>query len=260
MSFLDVEAGNVSKNSSNLIDTFTQQLKLVENSLRNLQKHRLANTKEIQGQLENELFPSCKSIRDKIISTSTSHHGSKLHNDFQLLSDRLNSLEHDYADIKTDIMTYEHLQETRDKHANSKGVNSELLGHDLVNVDEGTPLLQHQQQQQQQQVTESTNALQEEVDFQTMIEQERSEHISNIHTAVGEVNAIFKQLGSLVKDQGQQIDTIDDNINQFSENIQRANGQLKKADEHQRKKNRCGLVALIIGVVFTLIFILAIVN
>ena len=137
-----------------------------------------------------------------------------------------------------------------------------------IKVNEQTPLLhdenQHQLQLQEEEEQEHQHQQQElsqeELDFQTIIHQERSQQIGRIHTAVQEVNAIFHQLGSLVKEQGEQVTTIDENISHLHDNMQNANKQLTRADQHQRDRNKCGKVTLIIIIVVCMVIFLAVLS
>ncbi|CAG59496.1 uncharacterized protein GVI51_G04609 [Nakaseomyces glabratus] len=123
---------------------------------------------------------------------------------------------------------------------------------------ERTPLLHTNTQQQHmhlQDQMEQGLINDDELDFHTIVQEDRSRQISRIHSSVQEVNAIFKQLGTLVREQGTQVDTVDENIANFDNNMHRANEQLNRADEHQRQRNRCGLMTLIIIIVVVIIIL-----
>ncbi|GAV52413.1 hypothetical protein ZYGR_0AG04040 [Zygosaccharomyces rouxii] len=273
MSNYDVEAQNGDNSTEaarNLIEELAEQLKKLSRETIKIGTKR--DSIEVRFNIETELIPNCNSIRYKIEQESWGLssqdriiQGSKLYNDFIMLKGELQKFEQDYRDSKS-------------KHPlkNDHGSATKIVRGDpesnylSIQVNEQTPLLQEeeqqerqqlqQQQQQQQQLWQESNANQDEVDFQTIILRERSQQVTRIHSAVQEVNAIFHQLGSLVNQQGDQVDEVDANIGQLAGNMQKANSQLHRADQSQRKKNRCGLITLTIMVVVVLIVTLLVLS
>ncbi|QLG70352.1 hypothetical protein HG535_0A02910 [Zygotorulaspora mrakii] len=284
MSFFDLESQNASALrehpnggtdsgdlSSRLIMDLARQLKLLkqENSKMGTKKDSV----ELRDSVETGLIPNCNSLRDKIeeqiwAAPKDVTDGSKLYNDFQMLKTELRHLERDYSDKKLKNF----LRKSRSNPISpSKAVRRDPeSGYVSIQVSEQTPLLLgeektenqpiHPKQQQQYSQVQQDAIDQDELDFTTIIQRERSQQINKIHSAVQEVNAIFHQLGSLATEQGEQVNTIDGNIGQLSSNMQKANEQLNKADEHQRQRNKCGLITLIIMVVVVLIIILAVLS
>lgn len=127
--------------------------------------------------------------------------------------------------------------------------------YEATDNDYGTFQLDGSKQSQAQ--VQDDGALAKDVAFQTLIQQERGEQISRIHQSVQEVNAIFKELGSLVTQQQQPIDTIDNNINHFRDDVARASRQLNRAQHQQQRRTRCGTATLIIMIVIILIVLAA---
>lgn len=283
MSFFDAEAqstrtptkkegvsNKVMNTAADLIDELAEQLKLLKRECSKVGSRR--DSVEVRNHIETELVPNCNSIRDKAeeqiwSSNEEIRKGSKLFNDFTMLKIELQQLEREYADKKMKNII-------KNQKSDKKGV-SELVrrdpesGYVSIQVDEQTPLLlqegqreQSPQQLQQHQLAEiqEDSVNQDELDFNSIIQRERSQQITRIHSAVQEVNAIFHQLGTLVNEQGEQVDSIDGNIGHLSHNMQKANEELNRADEHQRQRNRCGLITLVIMVVVVLIAVLAVVS
>ncbi|ANB14264.1 SNAP receptor PEP12 [Sugiyamaella lignohabitans] len=120
---------------------------------------------------------------------------------------------------------------------------------------ETTPLLQ-QQQQQQSQVLDFVS--QNEVDFNTSLIEEREGEIQNIERGIYEINAIFKDLGTLVTEQGTQIDAVEDNISNMATNTENASKQLTQADKYQRTRGKWSCIFLLVLLVVSLIVALAI--
>lgn len=248
-----------------LIVQLAEQLKTLQRECSKVGSKK--DTSEVRATIETGLIPNCNSIRDKIEQQRWGDQdrvtqNSKLYNDFQMLKNELQVLEKDYRAKK---LKHPLKGERPDHGAVTKVVRGDPESSYLsIQVDEQTPLL-HQEEAQQQQLLEQqhledTNANQDEVDFHTIILRERSQQVTRIHSAVQEVNAIFHQLGSLVNQQGDQVDEVDANIGQLANNMQKANDQLNRADQHQRKRNRCGLIALVVMVVAVLIITLAVLS
>lgn len=97
---------------------------------------------------------------------------------------------------------------------------------------------------------------QDDIDFQTSLIQERELEIQNIQEGIAEINAIFKDLGTLVTQQGDQIDTVEDNITNMSTNTRTAGDELVKANEYQRKKRKMSMCVL--GVLITVLLVILI--
>lgn len=280
MSFFDLEAQHSAASTrdsdqsasgaDNLISQFAEELKQLGRECSKIATKR--DSPHVRNSIESELIPLCSSLRDRIEEIRWSNNGqripqgSKLHNDFRMLKETFQRLQRDYNNKKTKPVFKKQTKEVA-----PKAVRDEPEGYVSIKVNEQTPLLlqeesdnqQQQQQQQQQQMFKQVpqNTIsQDELDFNTIIHQERSQQINRIHSAVQEVNAIFHQLGSLVHEQGEQVDTIDGNIGNLSNNVQKANEQLNRADEHQRQRNKCGLITLIIIIVVVLVVILAVLS
>lgn len=130
---------------------------------------------------------------------------------------------------------------------------------ELQKQDEHTPLLDSSQAQQQQQVYEN-QVSETELQYQIALTEERNRQIERIHEGVVDVNAIMKDLGSLVSQQGDQIDTMENNILQVGGDVQNSSRELVKADDYQRRKSKWCTIILVALCVFALVMILAIVS
>lgn len=90
---------------------------------------------------------------------------------------------------------------------------------------------------------------QNEVDFHNSLLQEREQEISTIQQGVHEINAIFKDLGTLVVEQGAQVDTIEENVGTLAQNTQNASTELTKADNYQKSRRKWSCILLFILVI-----------
>lgn len=265
MSFFDLEAqksgstlpqdnNNATDKALNLILKFTDELRKLERECSKLGTKR--DSTAVRNHIETALIPHCNALRDSVEenmwSSEQLRNGSKVHNDFQVLKETLQKQERQYNDTKMKNPLKREVSKVREEPSSN---------YVSIEVNEQTPLLlQEEQEQQQSQTQVQDSSLQNEIDFNSIIQRERSQQINRIHSAVQEVNAIFHQLGSLVNEQGEQVDTIDGNIGHFSNNMHKATEQLNRADEHQRKRNRCGLITLVIMIVVVLVVVLAVIS
>eukprot|EP01086_Lenisia_limosa_P012725 TRINITY_DN41261_c0_g1_i1.p1 TRINITY_DN41261_c0_g1~~TRINITY_DN41261_c0_g1_i1.p1 ORF type:complete len:263 (-),score=75.78 TRINITY_DN41261_c0_g1_i1:125-913(-) len=85
---------------------------------------------------------------------------------------------------------------------------------------------------------------------------EREEGIAQIDTTIHEINDIFKDLATMVHDQGAQLDSIETNLINTDNRVSQASGELTKASDYQKAARRKAcylmLIVLIIGGGFTM--------
>ena len=132
-------------------------------------------------------------------------------------------------------------------------------------VDESTPLITPQgqtqpQQQLQQQIEDEDTINQTELQYHILLTEERNREIEQVSQGITEINSIFKDLGQLVSQQGENLDTIEDNILQLHGNTQQADRELRKASEYQRKKGKWSCILLTTLAIIVLIVVLAVVS
>lgn len=128
-------------------------------------------------------------------------------------------------------------------------------------ITESTPLISGNSQQQTQMQIEDQDQINEtELQYHLMLTEERNREITQVTEGILEVNAIFKDLGELVTQQGEQLDTIEDNIFQLHGNVQQADKELRKADEYQRSKGKWSCILLVALCIFVLIIVLAVLS
>lgn len=81
---------------------------------------------------------------------------------------------------------------------------------------------------------------------------ERESSIRQLEADIMDINEIFKDLGMMIHEQGDVIDSIEANVESADVHVQQANQQLSRAAEYQRKsrKTLCIIIFIIvIGVV-----------
>ncbi|KAI6123791.1 t-SNARE [Pisolithus croceorrhizus] len=114
----------------------------------------------------------------------------------------------------------------------------------------------HQQQAQLLQSQLSPH----ELAYQESLIQERETEIEEIEAGIHELSEIFRDLGTLVNQQGGMIDNIESNIYSVAADTQGAAQELTVASEYQRKAGRRAACLLIIIVFVTAIVLIAILS
>ncbi|KAI9867202.1 MAG: hypothetical protein M1813_009480 [Trichoglossum hirsutum] len=113
-------------------------------------------------------------------------------------------------------------------------------------------------QLQQQQQEQLRLASQDDVDFQESLIIEREQEIRVIEQSVSELNELFRDLGTIVTEQGEQLDMISDNVQDVYTNTQGADRELRSAARHQRNaRNKACCLLLILAVILTVIILAA---
>lgn len=85
-----------------------------------------------------------------------------------------------------------------------------------------------------------------ETDLHTSLIEDRDQEIANIQRGMLEINAIFRDLSSLVGEQGHRIDTIEENIYQVAQQTDGAAQQLVNANRRQRQRGKWSCILLLI--------------
>ncbi|KDQ11074.1 hypothetical protein BOTBODRAFT_35608 [Botryobasidium botryosum FD-172 SS1] len=96
--------------------------------------------------------------------------------------------------------------------------------------------------------------------YQESIIQEREREIREIETGIHELNEIFRDLGTLVVEQGDMLDNIESNVSSSAQHTSAAAGELTQAAEYQRSAGRRACCLMIIMVIVVAIVLLAILS
>ncbi|KAI4270882.1 MAG: hypothetical protein LQ337_006411 [Flavoplaca oasis] len=115
-----------------------------------------------------------------------------------------------------------------------------------------------QQQSQVQEQEQLRLASQDEVDFQESLIIERESEIRNIEQSVGELNELFRDVAHIVREQGDQLNTIDANVENVRGDTRQADIELRSASRYQKaSRNKACCLLLILGVVLIIIILAA---
>lgn len=228
------------------------------------------NKKIQQGKPIGNLIEDAKKLSEKIDTdlkslaiTNESNFASesdKLQNDFKFLRSKL----HDFsAAVSSDI--------TAGINRNGTHEVFPLKSDNPSQTTQTTfePHVQINETQSVQQQTQSSDAIQlssqqqendvidqDEITYQTQLQQERHVEIQQLHRDVTDVNQIFQQLNTMLVQQGEQVDTVDENTNLLLDNVQRANTQLSKAKDKQRTSMCCRYILFIVLFLLLLLLLL----
>lgn len=196
----------------------------------------------------------------------------KLQKELSVLSDNFSLLKRKYNEKKNSVIINDLIEDNNKKESsnqNNSNSNSSVNAYSANEVaiqqdsepTEQTALLASDQQlytQQQQQQQDIINKY--DADFHTLLVQQRAENINEIHQGVREINTIFKDLDSLVQEQGVQIDTVENNLTNLTNDAQNATQELNKANNYQKQKRKYSCITLVVLSVVVLLIVLAIVS
>ncbi|KAL5007303.1 hypothetical protein ScPMuIL_016109 [Solemya velum] len=207
-------------------------------------------------------------VRAKIHSTSQETH--KLVSDVTRLMKKMSStrgldrpkklkLDKLTSDFKTSVRRFTTLQ----KDAAEKVKSSVKLGVDrppLVKKsgwldDESDHTLLMEQEKRQQDLQEQEQVIEDDL----LLIREREEQIQQLEADILDVNEIFKDLGTMIHEQGEVIDHIEQHMETTAANVEQGTQQLSKASNYQRKsrKKMCILIVILLIVAAIIAIIIA---
>ncbi|KAH9811816.1 t-SNARE [Melampsora americana] len=133
------------------------------------------------------------------------------------------------------------------QHLKSSEIDS---NHTILNIpesDQQSPRTQSFSQQQQQQQSVKSN----QIDLQ-----QRDREIEGITQSILELSEMFKDLSTLVIDQGTMLDRIDYHVEEMSRDLKGTVHELKIANKHSNRSGKCRLIFLLIILIFAAILLL----
>merc|ERR1712024_234150 len=145
----------------------------------------------------------------------------RLHNDFTKALSSFQAAQRTAAQKEKEVL----------KKAKAAAVGGGLQGpgqKNLIDIEEGSP---HEDVQRKQQML-----MQEEYDMEHL--QERQRQINQLESDILDVNTIFKDLATLVHEQGEVIDSIGANVESTHVRVQEGTEQLRQAETYKMKKRK----------------------
>ncbi|KAF3427510.1 hypothetical protein E2986_09556 [Frieseomelitta varia] len=107
----------------------------------------------------------------------------------------------------------------------------------------------------QQQQQDSVLLQLEDSDDRIKLAVEREEQIGNIVQSIADLRHIFKDLASMVQDQGTILDRIDYTVEQTQIQVQEGYKQLKKADSYQRANKKLYCIVMLASAIILVSFL-----
>lgn len=116
---------------------------------------------------------------------------------------------------------------------------------------ESAPLIQRQRRRH--------HDTQVSIEFTEALIHEREQDLAVIERSIGEVNEIFRDLGTLVHEQGYMLDNIESNVSQVAINMEDATGELQTAARYQKSAHgRMCCLMVFLAVLITIVVIVVI--
>ncbi|KHC65350.1 syntaxin 16, partial [Candida albicans P75010] len=118
-----------------------------------------------------------------------------------------------------------------------------------------TNFTNQQQQQQQQQVQVQLQLQHQQGNNNIQYLQQREREISKLAHGIIEISTIFKEMESMVIEQGTILDRIDYNLVNTVQDLKQADKELIKAHHYQKKSTKCKIIFFLSLCVFALLMI-----
>ncbi|KAG0261883.1 hypothetical protein BG011_000580 [Mortierella polycephala] len=99
-----------------------------------------------------------------------------------------------------------------------------------------------------------------ELEYNESMIVQREEEIREIEHGITELNEIFRDLGTMVNEQGSMLDSIENNVTSISMSTHAASEELTTAAVHQRNARKKSCYLMLIIAVVTGIVVLAVIN
>lgn len=204
-------------------------------------RNQLHQIQHYTGQLAKDTSKSLKDLGSISLPPSEQRvlklQKERLLNDFTNALNSFQSLQREAA------------QREKDEVKRVRSTSASLMGPSdgtkdaLVDLDEGKGFSSSQRQMQLQE---------EENDLQVLAERERA--IRQLESDIVDVNTIFKELATMVHEQGEIIDSIEANVENAQMRVEEGTSQLATAASYQNKlRRRKCIIAIVLAVVLAII-------
>jgi len=166
----------------------------------------------------------------------------RLHNDFTKALNSFQAAQRTAAQKEKEILKAAKKASGGFGIAGPNGQNS-----NLIDIENGSQVSQEEQQRRQQML------IQEEYDIEQLQERERA--VRQLESDILDVNTIFKDLATLVHDQGEMIDSIEANVESTHVRVQEGTDHLRQAETYKNKARKKKLIIALILVIILAIII-----
>eukprot|EP00088_Acartia_fossae_P039131 TRINITY_DN4071_c1_g1_i1.p1 TRINITY_DN4071_c1_g1~~TRINITY_DN4071_c1_g1_i1.p1 ORF type:complete len:274 (+),score=56.36 TRINITY_DN4071_c1_g1_i1:90-911(+) len=218
----------------------SQDNQQLQNQLHQIQHYTNQLAKDTSKQLKDlNDFPPERSLDPRQWKLQR----EKLHSDFTRALDSFQRAQRQAAQKEKDVIRKYKIQ------------NHELTGpqqnQNLIDIEGGGENAAAANQSRTQAMIE------EEQNIELLEEREKA--VRQLEADITDVNQIFKDLASMVHDQGELVDSIEENVETAAISITAGNEQLRQAERYQNKARRRKVCLVVTGLILLIILIIIIV-
>lgn len=216
----------------------------------NIDKRSVVNIRKVGGLIKevNELVHKINKVEESDLDKTQLIAREKILRDVQYSLKEFQSTQLHYTNVMKQINSRAKAVLNEEEHNRSA----------LLQEEEQGKKQQGQREQVLEYAIEREPINNEEFAYQANLIRQRDEEITNIEQGVTELNEIFKDLGSVVQQQGMLVDNIEANIYTTSDNTAMASRELNKAMRSQRNANKW-CIYMLIGLSFMLLILILVI-
>lgn len=247
----DVDPSESNKKLNVVSDQLDQVRDQIKEATANL-KHMNAFFAQISSTKTGET-KSLKQIEHSVDFETAKYTQKKLNKDFREALSKFQNVQKQAADLEKELV-----EKTKFFQKQQKSIANDAV---LMESEDHTP---KGDDDDNNNVTASGQTVQlldeEEIQFSERIIAQREADIRDIEHGITELNEIFKDLGSIVVEQGEHIDNIEANISNTTTHVINADEELDRANRyHKGAKKRAFWLTLILSCII-LLMVLAIIS
>ncbi|PBK99583.1 t-SNARE [Armillaria gallica] len=265
MSFQDIEAGySTNPSSSGPISSDDAAFMSLQSSL-SLQVFKInANIQGIRKLIEQLGTPRDSNVLRKRLhdlTESTQSMVKRGSEDLKKLAVLQGGLPHQHAslqktsrDFQLSLSSFQHAQRASAERQRTVVEDVRMAVEDDHDHDHQPDAVQHQSLLLQSRLSPH------ELAYQESLIQERENDIREIESGIHELAEIYRDLGTIVGEQGEMLDNIEANISSVALDTSRASEELTTAAHYQRKAGKRAACLMIVLTVVTAIVLLAVLS
>ncbi|CAB39138.2 Syntaxin pep12 [Schizosaccharomyces pombe] len=258
MSFVDLEQGRhkIEQNGDfpALASSIAQEIHALRGNTAAIHRYLVNNlTKNLHEVLEQsrELSQKVRSDLVRLANIKDTKYGE------EASSFALSKLTRDFNTVLAELQRVQQkcAQQESDSVAAAQAALNQDVGQHFIEEEERNVSLSNNSSGQRQPLTESKIS-NSQLEYQQRLINERQGEIENLTQGINELNEIFRDLSTIINEQGELVTNIEYNVGNTSTNTKNASRQLQIANEHSRKARKrsfCFLVILVVilGVILT---------
>ncbi|KAI0088511.1 t-SNARE [Irpex rosettiformis] len=167
------------------------------------------------------------------------------------------SLQKTSHDFQVSLVAFQRAQQVSAERQRTvvEGVKHAVEEEHALEARSSSPTPSHRQVQVLQQSLSPQDLM-----YQESLVQEREAEIREIETGIHELHEIFRDLGTLVQEQGGMLDNIESNISSIAVDTAGAADELHTAHDYQRKAGRRALCLMLVLVIVIAVVLLAVLS